>query len=55
MLSDSKSIFWYVLFVANGKAEKISDYFQTANIEYFFPMSNKEQRIRNSERTKYAL
>ena len=55
MLSDSKSIFWYVLFAANGKAAKISDYLQTANIECFFPMCNKEQRIRNSERTKSTL
>jgi transcription antitermination factor NusG len=52
MLTDSKSIFWYVLFAANGKAEKIGDYLQTANIEYFFPMCNTKQRIRNSERTK---
>jgi transcription antitermination factor NusG len=55
MLSDSKSICWYVLFAANGKAAKISEYLQTVNIEYFFPMCNKEQRIRNSERTKYTL
>jgi len=55
MLSDRKNIFWYVLFAANGKAAKISDYFQTANIEYFFPMYNKERRIRDSERTRYTL
>ena len=55
MLSYSKNIFWYVLFAANGKAAKISEYLQTANIEYFFPMCNKEQRIRNSERKKYTL
>jgi transcription antitermination factor NusG len=55
MLSERKSIFWYVLFAANGKAAKICDYFQTANIEYFFPMCNKSQRIRNSERLKYTL
>ena len=55
ILSDSKTVFWYVLFAANGKATKISDYLQKANIEYFFPMCNKEQRIRNSERTKYIL
>ena len=55
MLSDSKNIFWYVFFATNGKAAKISDYLQTANIEYFFPMCNKEQRIKNSERTKFTL
>ena len=54
-MSDSKSICWYVLFAANGKAAKISDYLQTAYIEYFFPMCNKEQRIRNSGRTKCTL
>ena len=55
MLPDNKSIFWYVLFATNGKAAKIGEYFQTANIEYFFPMCNREQRIRNSERIKYTL
>jgi len=55
MLSESKSIFWYVFFAANGKAVKISEYLQSVNIEYFFPMCNKEQRIRNSERTKCTL
>jgi len=55
MLSDSKSICWYVLFAANGKAAKISDYLQTAKIECFFPMCHKERRVRNSERTKRCL
>ena len=55
MVSDSKSIFWYVLFAANGKAAKINDYFQAANIECFFPLRYKEQRIRNSERKRLTL
>jgi len=55
MLFDSKSIVWYVLFAANGKATKISDYLKLANIEYFFPTSYKEKRIKNSELTKYVL
>jgi transcription antitermination factor NusG len=55
MLSESKSIFWYVLFAANGKAAKISDYLKSANIEYFFPVSYKEKRIENSQRTKCVL
>ena len=34
MLPDSKTVFWYVLFAANGKATKISDYLQKADIGY---------------------
>ena len=55
MSSGNESVFWYVLFAANGKAAKISDYLQKADIEYFFPMCNKAQRISNSEQTKYTL
>jgi transcription antitermination factor NusG len=55
MLLDSKSVFWYVLFAAHGKAKKISEYCKTANIECFFPMCNTKRRIRNSERTKNTL
>jgi transcription antitermination factor NusG len=55
MLSDRKSIFWYVLFASNGKAAKISDYLKTANVEYFFPLCYKERRIKDSERTKRTL
>jgi transcription antitermination factor NusG len=55
MLFDNKSICWYVLFAANGKAAKISDYLKSANIECFFPSSYTEKRIRNSQRTKYVL
>jgi transcription antitermination factor NusG len=55
MLSDCKNVFWYVLFAVNGKAAKINDYLQKANVERFFPLRYKEQRIRNSERTKPTL
>jgi transcription antitermination factor NusG len=55
MLSDSKNIFWYVLFAANGKAAKINHCLKKANIECFFPLYYKEKRIKNSERTKPAL
>jgi transcription antitermination factor NusG len=55
MLSDRKSVFWYVLFAANGKAGKISNYLKTNNIECFFPLGYKENRIRNSERTRRIL
>ena len=55
MVSDSKSILWYVLFASGGKAAKISDYLKTTNIEYFFPVCYKEKRIRNSQLTSYVL
>ena len=55
MLVDGKNIFWYVLFAANGKAAKISDYFKTASIECFYPLRYTERRINNSERKKYVL
>ena len=46
---------WFVLFAANSKAAKISDYLKSTDIEYFYPMSYQERRIRNSERTKRFL
>jgi transcription antitermination factor NusG len=55
MFPESKSVFWYVLFAANGKAAKISDHLKKVGIERFFPLYYKEKRIRNSERTKPAL
>ena len=55
MLSEDKSIFWYVLFATNGKAAKISEYLKKANVECFFPLCYKEKRIRNSERTKRTI
>jgi transcription antitermination factor NusG len=55
MLYDSKSILWYVLFAANGKAVKISDYLKAAQIECFFPMCYKEKRIEDSYRIKCTL
>ena len=55
MLFDSKSICWYVLFAANGKAAKISDYLKLANVECFYPVNYREKRIRNSELTTYEL
>jgi transcription antitermination factor NusG len=55
MLLDSKDIFWYVLFAANGKAAKISNYLETVNIECFFPKHYIEKKISNSQRTKLTL
>jgi transcription antitermination factor NusG len=55
MLSESENIFWYVLFAANGKAAKISNYLKTNNIEYFFPVNYKEKQIRNTQLTRYVL
>jgi len=55
MLSESENIFWYVLFAANGKAAKISDYLKTADIECFFPVSYTEKRISNSQLTRYVI
>ena len=43
------------MFAANSKAAKISDYLKSTDIEYFYPMSYQERRIRNSERTKRFL
>jgi transcription antitermination factor NusG len=54
MLYESE-IFWYVLFAANGKAAKISDYLKTVNIECFFPVNYKEKQIKNSQLTRYVL
>ena len=48
-------MFWYVLFAANGKASKISDYFKSADIEHFFPMYYREKQIKDSERKKLIL
>ena len=55
MENNSKSVFWYVLFAANGKAIKIRPYLEADNIECFFPMYYKEKRIKDSERTKHVL
>ena len=55
MVADGKSVFWYVLFAANGKAAKISGYFKEAGIEHFFPLRYKERRINNSKRQKYTM
>ena len=55
MFSDSKDIFWYVLFAAKGRAVIIKQYLEKANIECFFPLYHKEKRIRNSERTQPTL
>jgi transcription antitermination factor NusG len=55
MFSDSKDVFWYVLFAAKGRGAKINHYLEKANIECFFPLYYKEKWIRNSERTKPAL
>jgi len=55
MSYEDKNIKWFVLFAANGKAAKISNYFKSTDIEYFYPMFYQERRIRNSERTKRFL
>jgi len=55
MVSDNKSVFWYVLFAANGKAAKITDYLKNANIEYFFPVHYKERRLKDTERKRLVL
>ena len=52
---EDKNIKWFVLFAANGKAAKISDYLKLSGIEYFYPMFYQERRIRESERTKRFL
>jgi transcription antitermination factor NusG len=55
MSYDDKNIKWFVLFAANGKAAKISDYLKSTGIECFYPMFYQNRRIRNSERTKRFL
>jgi transcription antitermination factor NusG len=55
MSYEDKNIKWFVLFAANGKAAKISDYLKSTEIEYFYPMFYQERRIRKSERTKQFL
>jgi len=55
MSYEDKNIKWFVLFAANGKAAKISDYLKSTDIEYFYPMFYQERRIRKSERTKRFL
>jgi transcription antitermination factor NusG len=42
-------LLWYVLFAANGKAVKIKPYLEKASIEYFFPISYKDRKIKGSE------
>jgi len=48
-------MFWYVLFAANGKASKISDYFKSTDIEHFLPMCYRERKIKDSERKRLIL
>ena len=55
MSCEDENIKWFVLFAANGKAAKISDYFKSREIEYFYPKFYQERRIRNSERTRRFL
>ena len=55
MSYEDENIKWFVLFAANRKAAKISDYMKSTDIEYFYPMFYQEKRIRNSERTKRFL
>jgi transcription antitermination factor NusG len=54
MLSENENV-WYVLFAVNRKAAKINDFLTKSNFECFFPLGYKEQRVRNSERTKPTL
>jgi transcription antitermination factor NusG len=43
-------IFWYVLFVTNGKADKIKPCLEEASIEYFFPVDyNSKHKIGGME------
>jgi transcription antitermination factor NusG len=51
----NSDILWYVLFAANGKAEKIKPYLEEVAIEYFFPLYYRETRIRDSERYRRVL
>ena len=56
MSYNDKNIKWYVLIAANSKVERFCDYLKAAGMEYFYPMSYQERRIRNSElRTKRIL
>ena len=55
MLVDPKTVFWYVLFAANGKATKISEYLKTTNIEHFFPFYYKEKQVNDGQRVKRSL
>jgi len=55
MLSETKNSCWYVLFATNGKAEKISHYFQAVGIKCFFPFCYRERKIRNCERKRFTL
>jgi transcription antitermination factor NusG len=52
---NNSDILWYVLFAANGKAEKIKPYLEEVAIEYFFPLYYREKRIRGSERYRRVL
>ena len=55
MVANSKSVFWYVLFAANGKAAKICNYLKSIDVEHFFPLHYKERQIGNSQRTRSTL
>ncbi|MDR0604521.1 MAG: UpxY family transcription antiterminator [Bacteroidales bacterium] len=51
----NSDILWYVLFAANGKAEKIKPYLEAVAIEYFFPLYYKERKLKDSERCRRVL
>jgi transcription antitermination factor NusG len=51
----SSDTLWYVLFAANGKAEKIKPYLENVAIEYFFPLYYREEKIRGTERYRRVL
>jgi transcription antitermination factor NusG len=55
MTCDDKNNEWFVLFAANGKAAKFCDCLKSADMEYFYPTSYRQRRIRHSERTKRVL
>jgi transcription antitermination factor NusG len=48
-------VFWYVLFAANNKAEKIKSCLEKAAIEYFFPVYYKEQNVKEPEKCEQIL
>ena len=55
MMVDPNTVFWYVLFAANGKATKISDYLKTTPIEHFFPYCFKEKQMNERQQVKRTL
>ena len=55
MSTDNDSIFWYVLFATKGKAAEIKPYLEAEDIEYFYPMCFKENKIKDSQRKRLTV